>query len=171
VYINYGNQPCMQTPFLFNYAGKPWLTQYWTRQLIDSVYSGISPQKGYSGDEDQGLMGSLAVLLKIGLFSTNGGTSEKPFYEISSPIFSKVTIKLNPKYYPGKEFVIVARNNAPGNVYIRKASLNGISWNQPWFLHDTLVKGGKLVLDMDASPNKLWGSDLSKAPPSMSGSK
>jgi len=171
VYINYGNQPCMQTPFLFNYAGKPWLTQYWTRQLIDSVYSGISPQKGYSGDEDQGLMGSLAVLLKIGLFSTNGGTSEKPFYEISSPIFSKVTIKLNPKYYPGKEFVIVARNNAPGNVYIRKASLNGISWNQPWFLHDTLVKGGKLVLDMDASPNKLWGSDLSKAPPSMSVSK
>lgn len=171
VYINYGNQPCMQTPFLFNYAGKPWLTQYWTRQLIDSVYSGISPQKGYSGDEDQGLMGSLAVLLKIGLFSTNGGTSEKPFYEISSPVFNKITIKLHPKYYPGKEFVIVARNNAPGNVYIRKASLNGISWNQPWFLHDTLVKGGKLVLDMDASPNELWGSDLSKAPPSMSGSK
>lgn len=171
VYINYGNQPCMQTPFLFNYAGKPWLTQYWTRQLIDSVYSGISPQKGYSGDEDQGLMGSLAVLLKIGLFSTNGGTSEKPFYEISSPVFNKITIKLDPRYYPGKEFVIVARNNAPGNVYIRKASLNGISWNQPWFLHDTLVKGGKLVLDMDARPNELWGSDLSKAPPSMSGSK
>lgn len=72
VYLNYGNQPCMQTPFLFNYAGKPWLTQYWTRQLIDSVYAGISPQKGYSGDEDQGLMGSLAVLLKIGLFSTDG---------------------------------------------------------------------------------------------------
>jgi len=171
VYINYGNQPCMQTPFLFNYAGKPWLTQYWTRQLIDSVYSGISPQKGYSGDEDQGLMGSLAVLLKIGLFSTNGGTSEKPFYEISSPIFNKVTIKLNPKYYPGKEFVIEARNNTRDNVYIQKANLNGTAWNQPWFLHDTLVKGGKLVLDMGAKPNQLWGSDLSKVPPSMSGTK
>lgn len=168
VYINYGNQPCMQTPFLFNYAGKPWLTQYWTRQLIDSVYSGISPQKGYSGDEDQGLMGSLAVLLKIGLFSTNGGTSEKPFYEISSPIFNKVTIKLNQKYYPGKEFVIEARQQAPGNVYIQKANLNGKTWDQPWFLHDELVKGGKLVLDMGARPNRSWGSDLSKAPPSMS---
>lgn len=169
VYINYGNQPCMQTPFLFNYAGKPWLTQYWTRQLIDSVYSGISPQKGYSGDEDQGLMGSLAVLLKIGLFSTNGGTSEKPFYEISSPIFTKITLKLNSHYYPGKEFVIEARNNAKGNVYIQKASLNGKAWNQPWFLHETLVKGGKLVLDMGAAPNQLWGSDLAKAPPSMTG--
>lgn len=170
-YINYGNQPCMQTPFLFNYAGKPWLTQYWTRQLIDSVYSGISPQKGYSGDEDQGLMGSLAVLLKIGLFSTNGGTSEKPFYEISSPVFNKVTIKLNQKYYPGKEFVVEARNQAPGNVYIQKANLNGKTWDQPWFLHDELVKGGKLVLDMGSKPNRSWGSDLRKAPPSMSTAK
>lgn len=168
VYINYGNQPCMQTPFLFNYAGKPWLTQYWTRQLIDSVYSGISPQKGYSGDEDQGLMGSLAVLLKIGLFSTNGGTSEKPFYEISSPVFNKVTIKLNQQYYPGKEFVIEARNQGPGNVYIQKANLNGKTWDQPWFLHEELIKGGKLVLNMGAKPNRMWGSDLRKAPPSMS---
>jgi len=157
----------METPFLFNYAGKPWLTQYWTRQLIDSVYSGISPQKGYSGDEDQGLMGSLAVLLKIGLFSTNGGTSEKPFYEISSPIFNKITIKLNPKYYPGKQFVIEAKNNTSKNVFIQTAKLNGANLNKPWFLHETLVKGGVLVLEMGPSANKTWGAGLKNAPPSM----
>lgn len=169
IYINYGNQPCMETPFLFNYAGKPWLTQYWTRQLVDSVYSGISPQKGYSGDEDQGLMGSLAVLLKTGLFSTNGGTSEKPFYEITSPLFNKITIHLNNKYYPGKTFVIEARNNSAKNVYIQSARLNGQSWNQAWLLHEVLVKGGHLVLQMGSKPDKAWGSDLSKVPPSMSG--
>jgi predicted alpha-1,2-mannosidase len=168
VYLNYGNQPCMETPFLFNYAGKPWLTQYWTRQLIDSVYSGISPQKGYSGDEDQGLMGSLAVLLKIGLFSTNGGTSEKPFYEISSPIFNKITIKLNPKYYPGKQFVIEASGNSSKNIYIQSALLNGSSINQPWFFHDQLIKGGKLTLNMSSTPNKKWGAMETQAPPSMS---
>jgi predicted alpha-1,2-mannosidase len=168
VYLNYGNQPCMETPFLFNYAGKPWLTQYWTRQLIDSVYSGISPQKGYSGDEDQGLMGSLAVLLKIGLFSTNGGTSEKPFYEISSPIFNKITVKLNPKYYPGKQFVIEAAGNSPKNIYIQSAMLNGKSIDQPWFYHDQLIKGGKLTLNMSSNPNKKWGANEAQAPPSMS---
>lgn len=171
VYINYGNQPCMETPFLFNYAGKPWLTQYWTRQLIDSVYSGISPQKGYSGDEDQGLMGSLAVLLKIGLFSTNGGTSGKPFYEISSPVFKKITIHLNQKYYPGKQFVIETKNNGPKNFYIQSASLNGNTWNQPWLLHQLLVKGGQLVLQMGEKPNKRWGSDAKNVPPSMSSEK
>lgn len=168
VYINYGNQPCMQTPFLFNYAGKPWLTQYWTRQLIDSVYSGISPQKGYSGDEDQGLMGSLAVLLKIGLFSTNGGTSADPFYEITSPAFSKITLKLNPAYYPGKTFVIEAKNNSPKNRYIRNATLNNQPLDQAWFRHKTLVQGGKLVLTMGDTPNTGWGSRTDQLPPSMS---
>lgn len=61
VYINYGNQPSIQTAFLFNYSGAPWLTQYWSRQVVEKVYSGISPKYGYSGDEDQGLMGSLSV--------------------------------------------------------------------------------------------------------------
>jgi putative alpha-1,2-mannosidase len=121
------------------------------------VYSGISPQKGYSGDEDQGLMGSLAVLLKIGLFSTDGGTSEKPFYEITSPIFKKITIKLNEKYYSGKQFVIEAKNNVPGNVYIQSATLNGNAIQKPFFDHSALIKGGSLLLQMGASPNKNWG--------------
>ncbi|MBI1343302.1 MAG: glycoside hydrolase family 92 protein [Terrimonas sp.] len=168
VYINYGNQPCMETAFLFNFSGSPWLTQYWTRQVIDSVYSGISPQKGYGGDEDQGLMGTLAVLLKMGIFSTNGGTSLKPYYEISSPIFSKITIHLNTHYYQGKTFVIEAKHNGPGQFYIQSAALNGRPLNKPWIDHATLVRGGKLVLNMGDQPNKQWGSDPKLAPPSMS---
>nr|WP_299417841.1 GH92 family glycosyl hydrolase [uncultured Emticicia sp.] len=167
VYINYGNQPSIQTAFLFNYAGSPWLTQYWSRQVIDKVYSGISPQFGYSGDEDQGLMGSLSVLMKSGIFSTNGGTSPEPFYEISSPIFEKITFHLNPKYYSGKTFTIEAKNNSLKNLYIQSAQLNNQSLNKPWILHETVVKGGKLTLNMGEKPNKLWGSKPEQAPPSM----
>ncbi len=155
--INYGNQPSMETAFEFNYAGAPWLTQYWSRMVADSVYSGISPQHGYSGDEDQGLMGSLAVLMKIGLFSMNGGTAEKPTYEIASPIFDKITINLNNDYYSGDQFVIQTNNNSERNVYIHGASLNGQPLTKPWFYHEELVNGGKLVLDMGEDPNKDWG--------------
>ncbi len=167
VYINYGNQPSLQTAFLFNYSGAPWLTQYWSRQVIDKVYSDLSPQFGYSGDEDQGLMGSLSVLMKSGIFSTNGGTSPEPFYEISSPIFNKITFKLNPKYYSGGKFVIEAKNNSPKNLYIQSAQLNGQSLDKPWILHEKVVKGGKLTLNMAAKPNKSWGSKPEQAPPSM----
>jgi len=167
VYINYGNQPSLQTAYLFNYSGAPWLTQYWSRQVVEKVYSDLSPELGYSGDEDQGLMGSLAVLMKTGLFSVNGGTSDKPFYEISSPIFNKVTLRLNPKFYPGGKFVIEAKNNGPQNYYIQSATLNGKALNQSWLLHETLVKGGKMTLQLGPNPNKSWGSKPEQAPPSM----
>ena len=152
-YLNYGNQPCMQTAFLFNYADKPALTQYWSRQVIDKVYSGISPEYGYSGDEDQGLMGALAVLMKIGLFSTKGGTATEPVYEIASPIFNKITIHLDERFYQGGQFVIEAKNNSKDNVYIKQASLDGKALKQPWFYHKDLVDGGKLVLEMDSTPD------------------
>lgn len=149
-YLNYGNQPSMQTAFLFNYAGEPALTQYWSRQVIDKVYSGVSPEYGYSGDEDQGLMGALAVLMKIGLFSLRGGTAVAPVYEIASPIFDKITIHLDDRFYPGNKFVITAKNNAPGNVYVHQATLNGEPLQQPWFSHQSLINGGELVLEMGA---------------------
>lgn len=147
-YLNYGNQPSMQTAFLFNYADEPALTQYWSRQVINKVYSGISPDYGYSGDEDQGLMGSLAVLMKIGLFSTKGGAATIPVYEIASPIFNKITIHLDDRFYSGEKFVISAKDNSPDNIYVQKATLNGTRLDQPWFNHASLVEGGELILEM-----------------------
>nr|MBX2817216.1 glycoside hydrolase family 92 protein [Saprospiraceae bacterium] len=166
VYINYGNQPCMHMAYLFNYAGSPWLTQFWTRQVIEAVYSGVSPEYGYSGDEDQGLMGSLAVLMKIGLFSTRGGAAVAPVYEIGSPIFEKTTITLDPDYYPGGQFSIIASNASKENLYIDAAKLDGTTINRPWFHHRDLIDGGKLELSMSDTPNKEWGSAYDAAPPS-----
>ena len=114
------------------------------------MYSGISPEYGYSGDEDQGLMGALAVLMKIGLFSMDGGTATAPTYEIASPIFDKITLHLDERFYPGKQFVIEAKNNSATNLYVRRATLNGQPLHQYWFYHKDLVKGGKLVLEMGA---------------------
>jgi len=167
-YINYGNQPSMQVAYLFNYAGAPWLTQYWARDVIEKVYSGVSPDYGYSGDEDQGLMGALAVLMKMGIFSMRGGCDIEPVYEISSPIFDEIKIHLDENYYPGNTFIIKTNNNSKENKYIQSASLNGKDFSKPWFYHKELVEGGTLTLEMGAKPNKKWGSSSEDAPPSMS---
>src|SRR5690606_31105712 len=152
--INYGNQPCMHTAFLFNHAGKPWLTQYWSRKVVEKVYSDFTPDYGYSGDEDQGLMGTLSALMKMGLFSVNGGTDIDPVYELGSTLFDKITIHLNPDYYESKSFVIETINNSHGNLYIQSAVLNGNPLNQPFLLHNDIVKGSKLQLNMGSQPNK-----------------
>jgi predicted alpha-1,2-mannosidase len=159
VYINYGNQPSMQTAMIFNHLGAPWLTQYWAREVVEKVYSGLSPQYGYSGDEDQGLMGALAVLMKIGLFSMDGGTRTAPIYEFTSPLFDRITITLHPEYHAGESFVIETEGNIEGNIYIRSALLNGREINHPWFSHNELTRGGSLFLRLGNQPDKSWGGD------------
>lgn len=155
--INYGNQPSIQTAFVFNQLEHPWLTQYWSRKVLSAAFSGLSPETGYNGDEDQGLMGSLAVLYKIGLFQMNGGTEENPQYQLGSPIFDKVKIQLNQKYYPGKEFTIEVNGNSVENVYIQSTELNDKPLQKYWINHNDMVNGGKLILNMGKNPNMDWG--------------
>jgi len=162
--INHGNQPNMQSAWLFNFSGKPWLTQKWSRQILD-IYYGTGPIDGYPGDEDQGQMGAWYVMAAMGLFEMDGGCSTRPIYEIGSPLFDRITIHLDPKYYPGGQFVIETRNNSKKNCYIQSATLNGRPHNKPWLYHADLVKGGTLVLEMGAEPNKQWGSRPEDVPP------
>ncbi|WP_281636194.1 GH92 family glycosyl hydrolase [Flavobacterium marginilacus] len=152
--INFGNQPSIQTSFVFNLLGRPDLTQYWTRNVVKETFSGLSPSTGYNGDEDQGLMGSLNVLLKIGLFQMNGGTDANPEYQIGSPIFNKVTIQLNPKYYSGRNFVIEAKNNNPGNIYINKITRSNTAVEKFSITHSDITSGGKLILEMSDKPKQ-----------------
>lgn len=157
-FVNHSNQPNMQAPWLFNYSGKPWLTQKWVKEIIDNYY-GTGPVNGYPGDEDQGQMGAWFVMSAIGLFEMDGGASTNPVYEISSPIFEKVTIELDENYYTGSQFVISAKNASEKNRYIQSVELNGKPLNKFWFDHSELLKGGELILEMGNVPNKSWATD------------
>ena len=155
-WTDYGNQPGTGMAHLFSYADAPWLTQKWVRK-VKAAYSDVTPYGGYRDDEDQGQMGALGVLMAIGLFEVDGGCALRPTYDITSPIFDEVIIHLDNRYYPGKIFKILIQNNSPENMYIQKALLNGKAWNCFQFYHDTLVKGGELILELGAKPNKKWG--------------
>lgn len=146
--INYGNQVSIQTAFIFNKLGRPDLTQYWSRKVVENVYSDLSPQLGYRGDEDQGLMGSLAVLMKIGLFQMNGGTEENPNYEFGSPIFDKIKISL-PK---NKHLTINAKGVSEGKIYIQSIKSNGVPIKSNSINHFDILNGLTLDFRMRENP-------------------
>jgi predicted alpha-1,2-mannosidase len=157
-YVSYANQPGCSNAHVFNYAGKPWLTQYWVRKVKERAYGGTTPDLGYGGhDEDQGQMGSVSVLMAMGLFSLQGNESIVPTYDITSPIFDKITIQLDSKYYTGKQFVITTYNNTAENTYIQSASLNGKAQQRFWFTHKEYARGGKLEIWLGNKPNESWG--------------
>jgi len=164
-WTDYGNQPGTNMAHLFNYSGAPWFTQYWVRK-VKAEYGDITPFSGYKDDEDQGQMGALGVLMAIGLFEVDGGASARPFYEITSPIFDKVSIRLNSDYYTGQNFDITVHNNSEENMYIQSATLNGQKLDNCWFYHNLFAAGGKLELFMGNKPNKKWG--IAIPPPSYS---
>ncbi len=121
----------------------------------------LSPYQGWVGEEDEGQLSATYVLLAMGLFEVDGGCAIKPFYNVSTPVFDAITIKLDTKYYPGKSFTIICKNNKPNNKYIQSASLNGVAVNRAWLYHEEIVKGGKLELTLGPLPNKAWGTILS----------
>ncbi len=165
--VNHGNQPNMQAAWLFNYSGRPWRTQYWTREIMDKYY-GTGPIDGWLGDEDQGQMGAWFVMSALGLFQMDGGASTEPIYEIGSPLFDEAVIRLDPQYYEGGTFTIRTINNSKENRYVQSVRLNGRQLDQLWFYHKDLVKGGVLELEMGPEPNVELGSKPENRPPSMS---
>ncbi len=155
-YVDLGNQPNLQAPFLFNYSGKPYLTQRYSRQVLSTLFDN-SPLTGWVGEEDEGQLSSLYVLMAMGLFEMDGGTSARPYYDLSSPLFNRIVLHLDKQYYGGKTFVLEAKGNSEANLYIQSAMLNGKPLTRPVLYHDDLVKGGKLVLQMGPKPNPAWG--------------
>jgi predicted alpha-1,2-mannosidase len=153
-YYNQGNQPCLHISWLFNHSGRPDLSQKWVRAICDEFYGtdGIHGY-GYGQDEDQGQLGSWYVLAGIGLFAVDGLTSPEPEFSIGSPIFDKVTIKLNPDYFKGKEFVITAKNNSKKNIYVKPSKLiNGKKSKAGSIKFSDVTNGGTLNLTMSKKP-------------------
>lgn len=141
-----------------SHVGKPWLTQYWVRRVARQTYGAITPEKGYTGnDEDQGQMAGVSALMMMGLFSLDGGSSAVPCYDITSPVFDEITIKLDAAYYSGKTFKIVVHHNSAENCYIQRAVLNGREYGSYQLLHRDFARGGVLELWMGNTPNKEWG--------------
>ena len=155
----HGNQPIQHLPYLYSYAGQPWKTQYWVRQIMDRLYN--STPDGFPGDEDQGGMSSWYVLSALGLYAVTPGTNQ---YVIGSPIFRKATITME----NGNQFVIEAQDNGPQNYYIQDGQLNGQPLTRNYITYDEINQGGRLVFRMGAEPNTSRNTDEKAAPYSVS---
>lgn len=141
----HGNEPSHHIPYLFNKAKQPWRTQYWVNHILKTQYD--DTPKGLSGNEDCGQMSAWYVMSSIGLYPMNPASTQ---YEITSPLFKKVTIHLP----NGKDFTIQSENFGKGNIYIQKAILNGKAVERTYITHQQILEGGVLVLRLSSTPNK-----------------
>ena len=132
----HGNEPSHHVPYLFNYAGAPRKTQYWTRQIMDSKY--LPAPDGLSGNDDCGQMSAWYIFSALGFYPVAPGSDR---YDLGSPLVSEAVINLE----NGKQFTVSTVNQSPENVYVKKAELNGKKLDRLWITHGEIMAGGTLV--------------------------
>ena len=152
----HGNEPCHQIPYMYNYAGEPWKTQKYVRQILKEEYG--NDDGGLSGNDDAGQMSAWYVFSSLGFYPVCPGT---PLYLIGSPLHSAARLRLP----NGRFFDIIAKNQNESNIYIQSAKLNGQPYNKNYITHQTITSGGSIVFEMGPDPNTNWGTNSTDCPP------
>lgn len=158
----HGNQPIQHMIYLYNYAGEPWKTQYWVREVLNRLYSPHAD--GYCGDEDNGQTSAWYVFSAMGFYPVAPATDE---YVLGAPLFRKITVNLE----NGKTLEINAPENSNDNRYIQSLKLNGKNYSRNYLNYSDLMNGGNIDIEMGQQPNKKRGINLSDFPYSFSNDK
>lgn len=158
----HGNQPIQHMIYLYNYAGEPWKTQYWSREVMNRLYK--PTPDGYCGDEDNGQTSAWYIFSAMGFYPVCPATEE---YVLGAPLFKKVTLQLE----NGKQFIINAPDNSEINRYVEELEWDNKNYSNNYINHFDILEGGELNFDMTSSPNLKRGTSAKNYPYSYSNSK
>mgnify|MGYP001766376409 CR=1 FL=1 len=145
----HGNQPIQHMIYLYNYAGQPWKTQKWVREVMNRMYA--PTPDGYCGDEDNGQTSAWYVFSAMGFYPVTPGSDQ---YVLGAPLFKKITLKLE----NGREVVLNAPANSAENKYIDAVTFNGREYTRNWLSHSELMKGAQIEFKMASEPNQKRGT-------------
>jgi len=149
-----GNEPCEETPWVYDFAGAPWRAQDVVRGIQDQLFT-ASPN-GLPGNDDGGALSSWFVFSALGLYPEIPGVAG---LALGSPLFSTAIIYLE----NGRTIQIRSEPSPSQNCYVQNLRLNGRDYENPWIKWRDLAQGAKLDFSLGAKPSR-WGSN--QAPPS-----
>lgn len=152
-----GNEPCEETPWVYDFAGEPAGTQKVVRRIQNTLFT--SAPSGIPGNDDAGALSSWYVFSALGIFPEIPGVAG---FVVGSPLFSKAVIQ--PQQSPAREqsddsgvITIVGNGASPDNCYVRKLQLNGKTWKSVWIPWSDLSHGATLDFILTDKPTS-WGA-------------
>jgi predicted alpha-1,2-mannosidase len=156
-YAFLGNEPTLEVPWEYDYAGAPYKTQQVVRQIVTTLY--LSAPSGLPGNDDLGELSSWYIFAAMGIYPETPGAAN---LVLASPLFPSITLRR-----PGGQLVQI---NAPGasasTYYVQSLKVNGQLSARPWLPPSFIANGGTLDYTLGSTPNIVWGAEASNAPPS-----
>lgn len=138
------NEPDIAYAYLFSYfKGDEWRTQKTVNDLLAKYYT--ARPDGIPGNDDTGTMSAWAIFSMMGLYPDNPGD---PSYTLTTPVFDKVTLHLDPKFYPQGDITIETDRTSPSQLYIKSMTLGGKKLNGYRITHKQLIDGKTLRMSL-----------------------
>lgn len=153
-YAFLGDEPTLQTPWLYTFAGAPYKTQGLLRRVLNELYN-PNPE-GLVGNDDLGEMSSWYMWAALGMYPEIPGRAE---LVLGSPLFPRAVVKTG----AGKTITINARGDGP---YVTGLTVNGVATTRTWLPEGFVADGGTLDYTLSSTPDTSWGAAPADAPPS-----
>jgi len=143
----FDNEPAFHVPYLFLYARRPDLTQYWVHRILTDRFS--DTPGGLPGNDDLGSLSSWYIFNALGFYPIAPG---KPIYTLGTPLFDEVTIHL-----PNKKILSIQKDAIKeSGYYLQAVQLNGKPYSKFEVDHQTLISGALLKFTLGEKANSTW---------------
>jgi len=157
-----GDEPTLETPWLYDWLRRPWKTQAAVRRGL-RLYS--PTPAGYPGNDDLGTLSAWYVFGALGLYPAQPGTGT---LALGTPLFGRAEVRLA----HGRKLTILApgtarHGKAPAPAaapYVAALHLDGQPHDRPWATYCELAAGGTLGFELTDHPTR-WGQH-GQLPPS-----
>ncbi|MFB6636525.1 GH92 family glycosyl hydrolase [Streptomyces chartreusis] len=149
------NEPSINVPYLYAYAGAPYKTQETVRAAMRALWS--TEPGGIPGNDDLGAMSSWYVFSALGMYPQVPSRAE---LVLASPLFPRIEIDRP----GGGDISVRAQGAAADAPYVHSLAVNGRTSERSWLPASFVRDGGRLDYTLSATPDPAWGA--SEAPPS-----
>lgn len=158
---NLGNEPSLELPWEYDWAGQPYQTQGKVRAIEDQLWS--DAPGGIPGNDDLGEMSAWYVWSALGLYPEIPGTAD---LAIGSPLFPTAVVSVGNS---GNTLTIDAPAAADGVPYVQGLTINGTESSLAYLPAADVLSGATLDFTLGSSADTAWGSAAADAPPSYGG--
>jgi hypothetical protein len=151
-----GNEPDLEVPWAYDFAGAPWRTQAAVRRAMNQLFS--PNPGGLPGNDDLGTMSAWYVWAALGLYPEIPGVGD---LVIGSPLFPHITLHL-----AHGEVAITAPGASDTTPYVQSLTLDCQPYRKPWLPLAAIANGASLQFTLGTTAHRAWGADRADAPPS-----
>lgn len=133
-----GNEHDLFSVWLFQFANRPDLTEFYSRQILDTAY-GVQGN-GLPGNDDYATMSAWLIFASLGFYPLPSTET----YILGSPLVKYARVSRRFSENDTVQFIVRTNNNNKDNVYVKRVEVNKQERKKRFIQHKELEKNSTM---------------------------